>query len=265
MKVGTVPKITVGIAALIALIFVGFVGVRQMNAPIVEERVYLSPWEDGIPRSRNNPEDLAAQTDSTQDTENRDNPPQIAVAEMELLDDLWDQSEETDTAQLVIDAEFETDANQDLFAEISTLLDDEGRSAEDVMNAYLEALRSLDGEGIRTLMTGAAKEEFESAMLPVLNGELPQDLVDMYYDVMPADMVDEMLPMFREMMQPMLKQMFGQVEIVSSEHVGDEFHFQIRIPSPEVPGASGFEMPKIPDALHKMHKENGVWQIFFSP
>ena len=265
MKVGTVPKITVGVAALIAVIFIGFIGVRQMNAPTVEERVYLSPWEDGTARPRNNPDGLAAQTDSTQDTENRDNQLQSPPTEMEPVDDFWDQSEEMDTAQFATDSEFEIGADLSLSTDISALLDDEGQYAEDVMNAYVEALRSLDGEGIRSLMTGAAKEEFESAMLPVLNGELPQDLVDMYYDVMPADMVDEMLPMFREMMQPMLKQMFGQVEIVSSEHVGDEFHFQIRIPSPEVPGASGFEMPKIPDALHKMHKENGVWQIFFSP
>ena len=265
MKVGTVPKITVGAAVLIALIFIGFIGVRQMNAPPVEERVYLSPWEDGTARPRNNPEGLAAQTDSTQDTGLRDNQSQNSAAEMEPIDDFLGQFQETDTAQFTTDVEFEIDVNQDLFADTSTLLDDEGRSAEDVMNAYLEALRSLDAGGIHSLVTGAAKEEFESGMLPVLNGELPQDLVDMYYDVMPADMADEMLPMFREMMQPMLKQVFGQVEIVSSEHVGDEFHFQIRIPSPEVPGASGFEMPKIPDALHKMHKENGVWQIFFSP
>ena len=64
-------------------------------------------------------------------------------------------------------------------------------------------------EVIHSLVTGTAKEEFESGMLPLLNGELPQDLVDMYYDVMPADIIDEMLPMLREMMQPMLKQMFG--------------------------------------------------------
>ena len=264
MKVGTVPKITVGAAVLIALIFIGFVGVRQMNAPTVEERVYLSPWEDGIARPRNNSEGLAAQTDSTQDTGLRDNQSQNSAAEMEPIDDFLGQFQETDTAQFTTDAEFEIDADQDLFTNISTLLDDEGQFAEDVMNAYLKALRSLDAEGIRSLMTGAAKEEFESAMLPVLNGELPQDVVDMYYDVMPADMVDEMLPMLREMMQPILKQMFGQVEIVSSEHVGDEFHFQIRIPSPEVPGASGFEMPKIPDGLHKMRKENRVWRIYYS-
>ena len=54
MKVGTVPKITVGAAALIALIIIGSIVIRQMNAPIVEERVYLSPWEDGTARPRNN-------------------------------------------------------------------------------------------------------------------------------------------------------------------------------------------------------------------
>ena len=262
MKVGTAPKITVGVAALVALIFIGFVGVRQMNVPTVEERVYLSPWEDGTERPRNNTEGLAAQTDSTQDTGLRDNQAQITAAEMEPNDDFLGQFQETDTAQFTTDTEFEIDVNQDLFADISTLLDDEGQSAEDVMNAYLKALRSLDVEVIRSLMTGTAKEEFESAMLPLLNGELPQDLVDMYYDVMPADIIDEMLPMLREMMQPMLKQMFGSVEVVSSEHVGDELHFRIRISAPEIPGASGFEMPKIPDSLHKIRKENGLWRIY---
>ena len=145
MQVGTVPKITVGAIALIALIFIGFIGVRQMNAPPVEERVYLSPWEDGTARRPNSTEGLAAQTESTQDTENRDNPPQIAAAEMEPIDDFWDQSEETDTAQFATEAEFEIETDQGLSTHTSTLLDDEGRSAEDVMNAYVEALRSLDG------------------------------------------------------------------------------------------------------------------------
>ena len=262
MKVGTVPKITVGAAVLIALIFIGFIGVRQMNAPTVEERVYLSPWEDGTARPRNNPDGLAAQTDSTQDTENRDNQLQSPPTEMEPVDDFWDQSEEMDTAQFATDSEFEIGADLSLSTDISALLDDEGQYAEDVMNAYVEALRSLDGEGIRTLMTGAAKEEFESAMLPVLNGELPEEMAEVFYDMLPAEKADEMVQRIREMMQLTLKQLLGRAEVVSSEHVGDEFHFRIRIPSPEVPGASGLG---IPDSLHKMRKENGVWQIFFSP
>ena len=262
MKVGTVPKITVGVAALIALVLIGFVGVRQMNAPIVEERVYLSPWEDGTPRPRNNSEGLAGQTDSTQDTESRDNQSQITVAEIKPIDDFWDQSEETNTAQFATDAKFEIETDPDLFTDISTLLDDKDQLAEDVMNAYVEALRSLDVEVIGSLMTGTAKEEFESAMLPLLNGELPEEMAEIFYDMLPAEKADEMVQRIREMMQPTLKQMLAQAEVVSSAYVGDELHFRIRISAPEIPGASGFEMPKIPDSLDKIRKENGVWRIY---
>ena len=69
-----------------------------MNAPTVEERVYLSPWEDGTARPRNNPDGLAAQTDSTQDTENRDNHLQNSATEMEPIDDFLVNSKKWDTA-----------------------------------------------------------------------------------------------------------------------------------------------------------------------
>ncbi|RKU10713.1 hypothetical protein C6502_10840 [Candidatus Poribacteria bacterium] len=179
MKTGTVPKITVGLAALVALIFISFVGIRQMNAPTIEERIYLSPWEDGTPRPRNNSENLAAQADSTQGTVNRDNQSQISGKRLELVDDFAGQPKEMDTAQFATEAEFDSDTDQSFFADISVLLDDEGRTAEEVMNAYVEALRSLDAEGIRSLVTGAAKQEFESGMLPILNGELPKDMVEL--------------------------------------------------------------------------------------
>ena len=273
MKIGTVPKITVGAAVLIALIFIGFIGVRQMNAPTVEERVYLSPWEDGTPRPQSRAEDLASQTDATQDTENRDNQSQISGEGLELVDDSLGQSKETDTAQFATEAEFESEIDPSFFADLSVLLDDEGRSAEEVMNAYVEALRSLDVEGIRSLTIGAAKEEFESAMLPILNGELPKEIVDMYYSVahgmLPPEkadeMVDELIQTVKKEMLPILKQMFSAAEGVSSEYVGDELHFQVRISLPEIPGASGLgipEMPKMPDQLNKIRKENGVWRIY---
>ena len=281
MKVGTVPKITVGAAALIALIFIGFVGIRQMNAPLVEERVYLSPWEDGTERPRNRSEDLTSQTDSAQDAANRDNQSQIAAEGLEL-DDFSGQSEDTDPEQFATEAEFDSDTDQSFFADISVLLDDEGRTAEEVMNAYVEALRSLDAEGIRSLVTGAAKQEFESGMLPILNGEVPKDMVDIYYsvahDILPAEtadkMVADMLQTSKKVMRPALKQMYGQAEVVSSEHVGDEFHFTLRVPMPEMPDISGIppvpgleipEMPEIPDSitrLRKIRKENGVWRIY---
>lgn len=277
MKAATVPKMTVGVVALIALIFVGFIGVRRMNAPTVEERVYLSPWEDGTARPQNNPEALASQTDSVQHTENSDNQSQISTEEMELVDDSLVQSEETDTTQFAADAEFDMETDPDLFAEISTLLDDEGQLAEDVMDAYVEALRNLDVEGLLSVMVGAAKEAFESEMLPVLKGELPQDLIDTYYsvahDMVPPEKLDEMADEWIQAMKgatlPALKQMLSSAEVVSSEYVGDELHFQVRVSSPpEIPGASDLgipEMPKMPDQLNKIRKENGVWRIYYSP
>ena len=276
MKVGTVPKVTVGAAALIALIFIGFVGVRQMNAPTVEERVYLSPWEDGTERPQNNAEDLAAQTNSAQDTENKDNLSQSSTEGPELIDDFLGQSEATDTTQSATNADFESEPDPDLLTDISALLDDNNQLAEDVMDAYVEALRNFDVEGILSVITGAAQEAFESDMLPILNGELPKELVDAYYSVahsmLPAEqadeMVDDLIQTATEGMLPVLKQMLASAEVVSSEYVGDELHFQVRISSPEIPGASGLgipEMPKMPDQLNKIRKENGVWRIYNAP
>lgn len=268
MKAGTVPKITIGAAALVALIFIGFIGVRRINPPTVEERVYLSPWEDGTERPQNNSEGLAAQTNSTQNIESRDNLSQSSTEGSELIDDSLGQPDETDTAQFTAESESDIETDMDLFAEISTLLDDEGQLAEDVMNAYVEALRSFDVEGIRSLITGAAKETFESAMLPFLNGELPEDIADIFYDMLPEETADEMIQTTKEGMQHTLEQMLSSAEVVSSEYIGDELHFQVRISSPEMPGASELgipEMPKMPDQLNKIRKENGVWRIYYSP
>ena len=271
MKAGTVPKITVGVAALIALIFIGFIGVRQMNAPTVEERVYLSPWEDGTERPQNSSDGLAAQTDSAQDTGLQDNRLQSFSTEVELSDDFWEQSAETDTTESAADAESETDANQDLFAEISASLDDEGRFPEDVMNAYLEAYRNVDADTMRSVLTGSAKEGFENGMMRVWNGnaELSQDLVDFVYRVVPKEDVEvaaEILQEVKESRLPSIKQRNAQAEIASSEHVGDEFHFRIRIPVPKMREIPGVETPKLPDSvtpIRKMRKENGVWRIYY--
>ena len=285
MKIGTVPKITVGVAALIALIFIGFIGIRQMNAPTVEERVYLSPWEDGTARRPNSTEGLAAQTESTQDTENRDNPPQIAAAEMEPIDDFLGQSQETNTAQFATEAEFESEEDQNLSANTFTLLDDEGRSPEDVMYAYVEAYKNADFEALFPLVTGVARERAEGA-LRILSGGLAEELLNEIADNMPEGMSEEMadrvIQMMLEMMQDpetlartrgMFSQMFGQTEVVSSEYVEDEFHFRLRtmpeLPElPEIPQVPGLEIPKMPElprsmeTLVKMRRVDGAWQIY---
>ena len=229
-----------------------------MNAPTVEERVYLSPWEDGTERPRNSTEDLAAQTESTQDTESRDTQSQSFAVEMEPNDDFFGQSQETDTTQFATEAEFELEADLSLSIDTSTLLDDEGRSAEDVMYAYVEAFRNVDGDTMRSLMTGAAKEGIESGLLPILNGQLPQEIVDFYYKFFPKEEADEILQQEKELMLPRLKRKFGQIEVASSGHVGDEFHFRIRIPVPDVPG-----LPDSVTPIRKMRKENGLWRIYY--
>ena len=290
MKVGTVPKITVGVAALIVVIFIGFVGIRQMNAPTVEERVYLSPWEDGTERPQNSSEGLAAQTDSAQDTENAENQPQSSAGDVEPIDDFFSLSEETDMAQFATDTEFELEADPDFFANTSAQLDDEGRSAEEVMNVYVEAHKNADFEALIPLVTEAARERVDR-ILPVFSGELSEELVnkvvgnmadiaDNMPEGMSEDMVDRGIQMMLETMQDpeiiarareMFSQMYGQIEVVSGEYVGDEFHFQTRIPMPELPEmpqVPGLELPEIPelpesmDSLVKMRKVNGVWQIY---
>ena len=290
MKIGTVPKITVGVATLIALIFIGFIGVRQMNAPTVEERVYLSPWEDGTERPRNSTEDPASLTDSTQDTENRDNQSQISGEGLEIVDDSLGQPQETDTAQFAAEAEFEIETDPDLFTDISTLLDDEGRSAEDVMNIYVEAYKNADFEPLFPLVTGTAREGVER-IVRVLGGELPEELVNKVVDNipdivdnMPEGMSEEMVDMGIQMMletmrdpemfartRGMFSQMYGQAEVVSSEYVGEEFHFQLRIPMPELPEmpqVPGLELPEIPtlpeniEKLVKIRRVDGAWQIY---
>ena len=280
MKVGTVSKITVGAAALIALIFIGFVGVREIRAPKVEERVYLSPWEDGTARPRNSPEGLAGQTNSTQDTEVRDNPPQIAsaasAAGMESTDDFLGQPEETDTAQFAIEGESEPDIEQSLTTDTSTLLDDNGQSAEDVMYAFVEALRISDIEAILPLLTETLRNKEESG--------------DLYEGSDRTTITDEDVERFEEIaaregltidtttietlvvegevaehsgFEQMLK-VLGQTEVVSSEYASDEFHFQLRMPAPKIPEIPGVEhMPiSMPDFLVKMRREDGMWRIY---
>ena len=264
MKVGTVSKITVGLAALVALIFIGFVGVRQMNAPTVEERVYLSPWEGGTARLRNNAAGLAAQTDSAQDIESENTQPQIATAEsaagMESIDESFSRYEETDTTQFATEVEPEPETDQSFTTDTSTLLDDKGQSPEDVMNAYLEAFKNLDFEAMGLLMIGAAREAFED----FVNSGLVTGLEDMLKEV-PA----EMHQMIEQQMQSMMLNSLSQLEVVSSEYVGDEFHFRLGVPAPdpsEVPEIPGMEISDVRahDELVRMRKVDGVWRIYDS-
>ena len=238
------PKITVGAAALIALIFIGFIGIRQMNAPTVEERVYLSPWEDGTTRPRNSAEGLP--TDTIQDAESGDTQLQVASAEsaagMESIDDFFDQPEEADTAQFATETEFELDVDQSFTTDTSASSESMGQSAEDVMDAYLEAYRNFDSDVMSSLMT----EEYRHR---------PRDNFD---DELPLELIEKIVELMRERS--------SQAEVESSKYVGDEFHFRLRAPASDIPDVSD-RYPKVSMIgpsyeLIKMRKENGVWRVY---
>ncbi len=270
MKIGTVPKITVGAAALIALIFIGYISIRQMNAPTVEERVYLSPREGGAARPRNNPEGVAAQTaDSTQNTERVDNPPQIAstmsAEERELIDDLFAEPDEMDLAQFGTEVDFDPDAEESLTADTPMLLDDTGQSAEDVMYAFMEAWQNSDFEAMRPLLTADMRRGF-----PDNDSEISIEVRHEVDGVVQAPDEEEMRQLEPEMVE-FFREMQSQSSVVSSEYVGDEFHFLLRMPAPSIPKIPDGEeqgveisvsiMPP-PDSLIKMRKDGGVWRVY---
>ena len=271
MKIGTVPKITIGAAALIAVIFIGFIGVRQMNSPTVEERVYLSPWEDGTARPQSSPEGLARQTNSTQDAENGDTQLQTAASEsaggIESIDDFLGQPEGMDTAQIATEVEFEpeAEAEQSVPANTSTLLDDQGPSAEDVMYAFVEAWRNSDFETMRPLL------------MADMRPSLPDIEVRHEADGIVEATDEEEIRQFEPLLIEFFHEMQSQALAVNGEYVGDEFHFLLRMPTPPAPkipdsGERGVEIVDIsvsvtspPDSLIKMRKEEGVWRVYEGP
>ena len=283
MKIGTAAKTTVGAAALIALIFIGYIGIRQMNTPPVEERVYLSPWEDGTSRPQNSSEDLAAQTGSTQGIESQDNQPQIAEAEssseMEPIGDFFGQPDEMDMVQFATEGEFEPEADQSLIADTSALLDDTGQAAEDVMNAFVEAFRNSDTQTILPLLTETLRRDEESGNLyEGSDSTITDEDVEQFEEIAASEgltidtttietlVVEEEVGEhsgFEQMLNP-----FSHVDIANSNYVGDEFHFKLRMSAIDLPEMNSdvdirTDMPiSVPDFLVKMRRADGLWQIY---
>ena len=96
------------------------------------------------------------------------------------------------------------------------------QSAEDTMNAFVKAFKNLDSEGVLSMVTGSAKGTFESD-----------------FEGMPEDV------------RAQISQILSHIKILSSEYVGDEFHFRLRVPG----GAP-------PEVSAKMRKVEGMWLIY---
>ena len=97
-----------------------------------------------------------------------------------------------------------------------------GQSAEDVMNTFVKAFKNLDSETILSMLTSDARETFEG------------DFEDMPEDV-----------------RTQMSQILSQMEVLSSQYVGDEFHFRLRVPLAESSEVSV-----------KMRKVEGIWLIY---
>lgn len=161
------------------------------------------------------------------------------------------------------------------------------QSAEDVMKVYVEAYRNTDFEALIPYVTGTAREAVERNM-HFLNGGFQEDYMKLVENFIPEGMSEEMangaIQILDEivngpMMQEMIRSMYNQVEVVSNQYVGDEFHFHFKRLLPkiempdlsEIPEVPGMEMPEISewpeipesyDTSVKMRKEDGVWIIY---
>ena len=249
MKIGTTLKITVTAIAIVALIFIG-IGVHQIVLPkfsaskdtssSVQTPITTSTPTTLTPKER-------AQTDANQETENRENQRPISAEERQQIENFFSQFEETeaqseaDTPQPPTESESEIEPAS---TDTDAASEPTEQSAEDVMNAFVEAYKNFDVEAMLPLVTGVAKEELDNG-----REEMVQSLQD-------------------PELQVMIQSIFSRIEIVGSEYVGEEFHFRLRIPMPEMPTLPempDIEIPELPESIEvvvKMQKVEGAWRIY---
>ena len=282
VKIGTVPKITAGAVVIIVLAFIGtrqFISSKADPSPSVE---FVTSTESAQSVAQTAASRKAAVTPPL-----RDDKPQISAEEMQQIEDFFAQLDEADvqsgtnTSQLPSESETEPSTTDTNSSSGST-----GLSAEQVMHAYVEGLRNLDFEAALLLATGDARRWVEG-QLRSLNRKIPEEehefmlqnlLKELESDKeMPKVAIEMIVQEFRRKMQPSeqekknranLERRFGQVEVVSNEYVGDEFHFRLRTSGPfvseELPDDAKSFVPKYIDAFVKVQKADDVWQIYES-
>ena len=224
----------------------------------------------------------------------REDKPQISAEEMQQIEDFFAQLDEADARSGVdrsqLPSESETKSST---TDTNASAESTGFSAEELMDVYVEAYRNHDYEALLPYVTGTARDGVETFMHMFSGGieeEYLNTVVDLIPEVMPEGTSEETADgaiqgieeiVHGPMMQEYIQSMFRQVEVMSSEYVGDEFHFQLRLPMPKIempdlsdmPDIPGLELPKIPempempesiDMTVKMQKVDGSWQIYES-
>ena len=90
------------------------------------------------------------------------------------------------------------------------------QSPEDLMNAFVKAFKNLDTEAMHAMLTEDAGHTLG------INDDVPED------------------------MRAQISQMLSRMKVLSSEYVGDEFHFRLRVPAGS-PSEVSVKMRKVED------------------
>ena len=274
MKIGTVSKIAVGVIAIVVIVFIG-------------SRQLISPREDSSPsdsvtasipgKSVQTTAEINAIRRSAVGVPLREDKRQISAEEMKQVESFFAQLDatatqtEVDTPQIAADAEVNLNENESGGIEQFATQRDTTQSAEDVMNAYVEAYRHLDFKAMQPLLTAEMRERrtYSGAPTGFVVEEVRRETADGTEVVADPEVVEEARLQFERLMfEPVLK-MMSQAAVVDSAYVDDEFHFRLGMPAPEMPVPSGeavieTEIPPPPDTFIKMRKEEGAWRIYDS-
>ena len=271
MKIGTVPKVTAGVIAIITLVFIG-------------SRQLLSPEEDSTPSVEvtasitDKPEQSALEIDTKRrnvvTAPRRTDEPQISAEEMGEIENFFAQLDEVDTrldTEQLATTESQQVTDEHVVNNTEGFAENAEQSAEDVMNAYVEAFKDYNLETMHPLMTADMRDRWDSAPkgFRAEIGTVRRETADGTVMVEDSGMVEEArLQLERLMFEPVLR-MMSQAAVVDSRYVDDEFHFRLSMPPPEAPMSNGMavvegSIPPPPDALIKMRIEDGAWRIYDS-
>ena len=136
--------------------------------------------------------------------------------------------------------------------DISVSSESTGQSAEDVMYAYFEAWQNLDHKAMGSLMTEqyrrSGHEDPGDGGSINMSDEAPDEVVKTRHQLEPM------------VVERIIRERQRQSLLVSSEYVGDEFHFRLaQLPSVTDPGMSRCTGTLY--SLIKMRQENGMWRV----
>ena len=276
MKIGTVPKITVAVIAIAALVFIGS---RQMKSPEEDQSPSVAVTASKPIQADQSVPEIDAARGNAVTAPSRAEEPQISAREMEQIEDFFGQLEAADNQsdlEQLTEAETQQNADENIPANIATFAENTEQAAEEVMNAFLEAFRILDGDAIRPLLTVDMRERGKflapgkfSARVEISQVVEERDGTEGVQHQDLAEKAEEASRQLEQLMfEPLLK-MISQAEVVSSGYVGDEFHFRLGMPAPERPAPSTeavmeTEIPPPPDTLIMMRKVDGDWRIYDS-